>query len=193
MTQDTVKGRLSGRQIVVVVVVICTAVVLAPAGVYAAATQKVKVVGTVPTTVQGTVSTSVQGTVPTSVQGTVPVAVQGATTVQGTVTAVPARPPNSFSAFVGSDQTTQSLFGGQSTLYITSITYSSTNGSPSFNWIYDYPDAMCSGANGYVTYATVGASSTVNLVFPTALKVTKTCALFHLGVNVVATVTGYRE
>lgn len=177
--------RLSGNQLVVIVVAICAAVVLAPVGVYAAATQKVKVVGTVPVT--GAVKSTIQGTVPVS--GAVDVA--GTVAVAGTVPTQQVRHPGSFTKTISSDQSAASLFDVADAYYLTSISVSNPSGAQTYSWIYDYSDAECLSFAGYSAYVVTPANDTVQLTFPDPVLLTKKCALVHA--SGVMTLTGYRE
>lgn len=90
LTSDDMTARLSGRQLVIVVVAICFAIVLAPAGVYAAAAAKVKIVDA--SNPSRAVKVDSGGRLQTSVSGSVTVSGNVKAAVSGTVSALPAPP-----------------------------------------------------------------------------------------------------
>jgi hypothetical protein len=166
--------RLSGNQLVVCVVAVCAALVLTPAGVYAAKVQKVKVVGKVPTTVQNTVAAQ----------------------VTGTVTAAPAPPATGFWGTVRGDgeHPLAPYFGSGSTIHVTSLSVANTGSTVLLGTIPHPEDAACQVKQGAVyAYLVVPPFDTRTVTFPTPVDVTQRCAaIFMSTANGIATITGYR-
>lgn len=179
--------RLTGRQIVAVVVAICTASVLVPAGVYAASSlQKVKLVDAKHPARVARVSSS--GRVEADVKGSV------TANVHGSVTAAPALPGTAFSVAVSADETLQDAVPAftKGALLITSFTFSQDNGATAYAWIYHYADAACTTQVGYYLYESTLPGTTASASFPTPVIIKAPCALLHVGGFGVATITGYR-
>jgi hypothetical protein len=170
--------RLSGNQIVILVLAICAALVLTPAGVYAAKAQKVKVVGTVPTKVKNSVNAAVTGNVNAAVTGTV--SVQQATAA------------NNFSKNVSVSQTLAPLYGSSSAIYLTSVTIANGGSTPGSYYMYGYSDAACTVVQDLQLNFSVPAHDTRSMSFPTPVKLEQKCALLQTENSSDLLITGYR-
>jgi hypothetical protein len=176
--------RLTGRQIVTVVVAICAAIVLAPASVYAATTfQRVKIVDATHSARVAKVSST--GRVLTSTNGSVTAG------VHGTVNALPAVQSTAFSVTLHGSATLHRLVPAfkSGKLMITSFTYTNLGGVHTAA-IYHYSDGTCSAQRGYYLFLAAQTETTASASFPTPVSVSQRCALVWVGDGWV-TITGY--
>jgi len=170
--------RLSGNQIVILVVAVCAALVLTPAGVYAAKAQKVKVVGTVPTKVKNSVNAAVTGNVNAAVTGTVSVQ--------------PVTAPNNFSKNIRTSETLAPLYGSSSAIYLTSITISNEGNTTGVYYMYAYSDPGCTVQQDIQLNFSVPAHDTRSMTFPTPVRLDQKCALLQTSNFSDVLITGYR-
>jgi hypothetical protein len=105
--RDVKEHRVSGRQITIMVLGVCVAVVLAPVGVFAATHSSVSIAdGTHPSRLA---KVTTKGAQIVSVSGTPTVRITGTPTVHATVTAVPGLPGTPFTKTASTDSSTVSV------------------------------------------------------------------------------------